>query len=106
MDRWKTLGAAITAGIYAMAGPVGCGGADTLDTAELENELRVQLSNDAGVNPDDVTVNCPDNIETRAGREFDCELTAPNGDLVAVQVTLTDDDGNFEAVVPPQQFED
>jgi ABC-type glycerol-3-phosphate transport system substrate-binding protein len=32
-----------------------------------------------------------------------CTLTAPNGDEVDVDVTLTDDEGGFEAVVPPQQ---
>lgn len=39
------------------------------------------------------------------GAKFDCTLTAPNGDEVRVEVTLTNDDGAFEAVVPPQQFE-
>ena len=54
----------------------------------------------------DVSVACPDDIEAEAGRTFECTLTAPNGDLVSVEVTLTDDDGSFEAVVPPQQFDD
>ena len=100
MHRWKTFTAAMAAGICAVAGLAGCGGDDTLDKAELEDELRVQLSEDAGVDPDDVTVECPDDIEAEAGREFQCELTAPNGDLVSVEVTLTDDDGSFEAIVP------
>ena len=52
-----------------------------------------------------MTVECPEGIEAEAGREFECELTAPNGDLVSVEVNLTDDDGSFEAVVPPQQLE-
>lgn len=46
---------------------------------------------------------CPDDIEIEEGREFNCTLTAPNGDEVDVDVTLTDDEGGFEAVVPPQQ---
>ena len=83
-----------------------CGGDDSLDNGDLENQLRVQLSEDAGVDPDGVSVECPEDIQAEAGRQFECELTAPNGDLVAVDVTLTDDDGSFEAVVPPQQFED
>lgn len=32
------------------------------------------------------------------------QLTAPNGDEVRVDVTLTDDEGGFKAVVPEQQF--
>lgn len=31
-------------------------------------------------------------------------LTAPNGDAVRVAVTLTNEDGGFEAVAAPQQF--
>lgn len=84
----------------------GCGGSDTIDTGELEALLRVQLSEDAGVDPDLVTVECPEDIEAEEGRRFECELTAPNGDLVVVDVILTDDDGGFAAEVPPQQFED
>lgn len=90
----------------AMIGVAACGGGDTIDTGELEEELRVQLSEDAGVDADLVTVECPEDIEAEEGRELECELTAPNGDLVVVEVTLTDDEGSFEAVVPPQQFED
>lgn len=79
----------------------GCG-TETIDNADLESKLADQLSADAGVNPDDVSVSCPEDIEVEEGREFDCTLTAPNGDEVTVNVTLTNDDGGFEAVVPPQ----
>lgn len=50
------------------------------------------------------SVACPDDIEAEEGKEFDCTLTAPNGDEVRVNVTLTNDDGGFEAVVPRDQF--
>lgn len=79
--------------------------AKTLDSGELEDELTTQLSEEAGVNPDDVSVSCPDDIEAEKGKEFDCTLTAPNGDEVTVVVTLTNDDGGFEAEVPEEQFE-
>jgi len=105
MCRWKTGSEAIAVGVAALALGA-CSGDDSIDTGELENQLRVQLSEDAGGDPDDVIVECPEDIRAEAGRQFECELTAPNGDLVAVEVTLTDDDGSFEAVVPPQQFED
>ena len=81
----------------------GCG--NTLDTDDLEGQLVDQLSEDAGVDPADVSVDCPDDIEAEEGREFECTLTAPNDDEVTVEVTLTNDDGGFEAVVPPEQFE-
>ena len=93
------------AGLAAVValGLAGCG--NTLDTDDLESQLVDQLSADAGVDPEDVSVDCPDDIEAEEGREFECTLTAPNDDEVTVEVTLTNDDGGFEAVVPPEQFE-
>lgn len=92
----------VAAALLVSAPLAGCG---SLDSADLEEELRTQLSADAGVNPDDVTVDCPDDIPAEQGQEFQCELTAPNGDPVDVDVTLTDDEGGFDAVVPPEQFQ-
>lgn len=87
-------------------GAAGCSfsiGGDTIDSADLESELADQLAPQAGVDPADVSVSCPDGQEAKEGSKFSCELTAPNGDEVQVDVTLTDDSGGFEAVVPPQQ---
>jgi hypothetical protein len=96
--------ALLAAATLAALGLVACG-TKTIDSEDLEQQLTEQLSADAGVNPDDVSVECPDDIEAEEGREFDCTLTAPNGDEVRVEVTLTDDEGGFEAVVPPEQFD-
>lgn len=90
----------------ALALPLAACGTTTIDHEELQGELRDQLSADAGVDPANVSVSCPEDVEIEQGTTFDCELTAPNGDRVRVDVTLTDDDGGFEAVVPEQQFED
>jgi hypothetical protein len=92
---------AVLIGVLAV-GLAAC--AKTLESSDLESELADQLSADAGVNAEDVSVSCPDDIEAEEGNEFDCTLTAPNGDEVTVEVTLTNDDGGFEAVVPPDQF--
>ena len=92
-----TIAAAAFAGAAVLAG---CGD-KTIDTGELESELKSQLGADAGVEPK--SVECPDDIEAEKGKKFDCTLTAPNGDEVRVEVTLTNDKGGFEAVVPPQQ---
>jgi Domain of unknown function (DUF4333) len=78
----------------------GCG--DTVDAADLEGQLADQLAPQAGVDPADVSVDCPDDQEAKEGSKFACELTAPNGDKVQVDVTLTDDEGSFDAVVPRQ----
>jgi Domain of unknown function (DUF4333) len=88
--------------VAAGALAAGCGG--TVDTAQMEQDLVDQLAADAGVDPADVSVACPDDEKAEEGNEFECTLTAPNGDEVAVEVTITDGGDGFEAVVPRQQF--
>ena len=82
----------------------GCGG-DEIDTGQMEQDLVGQLSLDAGVDPAQVSVECPEGEEAEGGTKFQCTLTAPNGDEVAVDVTITEGGDSFQAVVPPQQFE-
>ncbi len=100
--------AAIALAVPALAiGMAGCsfsiGGGDTIDTASLEQELTDQLSKDAGVDPANVSTSCPEDQEAKEGNKFDCTLTAPNGDKVTVNVTLTNDSGGFTAEVPKQK---
>lgn len=80
-------------------------GSETVDADDLANQIRDQMSEQAGVDPEQVKVECPDDIKVEQGRTFECDLTAPNGDPVIVEVTLTDDEGTYEAVVPPEQFQ-
>jgi hypothetical protein len=95
---------ALIAGLAAVALLLGACG-NTIDSADLEEKLRTDLAADVGVDPADVAVDCPEGEEAEQGNEFECTLTAPNGDEVTVEVTITDDGGAFEAVVPRQQFE-
>jgi hypothetical protein len=76
----------------------GC--AQRIDSSDLESKLKDQLSQSAGAEAK--SVDCPDDIEIEKGKKFDCTLTAPNGDKVRVEVTLTNEDGGFRALVPPQ----
>jgi hypothetical protein len=93
-----------TAAVAALAlAGAGCG--DTVDAADLEQQLADQLAPQANVDPADVSVDCPDDQEAKEGTEFQCVLTAPNGDEVQVDVTLTDDEGGYDAVIPPQEAE-
>jgi Domain of unknown function (DUF4333) len=82
----------------------GCG-EETVDNGQMEEDLVEQLSADAGVDPAEVSVACPEDENAEEGNEFQCTLTAPNGDEVAVDVTITEGGDSFEAVVPQQQFE-
>jgi hypothetical protein len=98
-----TRAAILAVGAVAAAGVAACGD-ETVDTGQLESDLSGQLSQDAGVDPADVSVDCPDDEPKEEGQKFDCTLTAPNGDEVTVNVTLTDGGDQFEAVGPTQQF--
>ena len=42
MHRWKAGGWTITAGIGALAALGACGGDDSIDTGELEDQLQVR----------------------------------------------------------------
>ena len=103
-DERSTDAHAVIAIVAAGLLVAGCGG-DEIDTGQMEEDLVGQLSLDAGVDPAEVSVECPEGEEAEEGNEFQCTLTAPNGDEVAVDVTITEGGDSFEAVVPPQQFE-
>jgi hypothetical protein len=94
---------AITAALLAAALVAACG--NTIDTDQLEQDLVDQLSSEAGVEASEVSTECPGDEEAEEGNQFECILTAPNGDEVTVEVTITDGGDGFEAVVPPEQFE-
>ena len=86
--------------LSACEGEVSIGGTKTLDSADLEQQLADQLAPQGGLKPSQVVVSCPDDQEVETGAKFDCALTTPNGDEVTVNVTLTSDDGDFDATVP------
>jgi hypothetical protein len=99
--------------VAALALSAGCGGDDepTVDPAQIEPTLVERLSADAGVDPADVSLDCPSGEPAEENHEFECTLTAPNGDEVRVAVTVTDVetsgdevDYRVEAFVPPSQF--
>ena len=70
--------------------------ADTVDSGDLENQL-VDLFADSG-NDDAVSAECPDDEKAEKGNEFTCTLTDDEtGDSIDVVVTMTDDEGHFEA---------
>jgi hypothetical protein len=111
--RRVRMGSAVAAFGLAVAVAVGCGGDDepTVDPAQIEPTLVERLSADAGVDPDDVSMDCPSGEPAEEDHQFDCTLTAPNGDDVRVEVTVTDvetseDEVNYrvQGFVPPSQF--
>lgn len=73
---------------------------ETADAAALEEEITRDLSEQVGVEPR--AVDCPDDIPLAEDEEFECTVTAPNGDEVTFAGTLTDDQGSFEGEVLPE----
>jgi hypothetical protein len=77
-----------------------------IDSAELES----QIAEDFREQIPEVEVSCPDDISGDEGTEVECRGTAPEGAVggephgpldFPIEVTITDDDGSFEAEVPP-----
>jgi hypothetical protein len=110
----RTRMGAIAAVVAAALGvAAGCGGDEdpTVDPEQIEPQLVENLSADSGVDPAGVSLDCPSGEPAEEGHEFECTLTAPNGDEVRVRVTVTDveisgdtADYHVDAVVPPAQF--
>lgn len=70
---------------------VGCGGTDTVDAANVEDQVQEEAEeNDLDVD----RVRCPDDIEASEGEEFECEIELEGGDEVDAEVTLRDDSGD------------
>ncbi len=65
----------------------------TLDSTELEGTLKDQLETQLEVTG--LTVECPDDIEAKAGDTFECTASGSDGSTATVSVTQTDDEGNL-----------
>jgi hypothetical protein len=72
------------------------------DLASLEEELAVDLAED--VNQPTPQVDCPDDVVLGEDEQFECTGTAQDGGQFTIEVTWNDDQGQYDAVVPPEQF--
>lgn len=92
---------ALPAGLLALAlTAAGCG--SSVDADQMEQDIITDFVEGTDFKEADLAVDCPDDQDAEEGNEFDCVLTAPNGDEVTVNVTITEGGDSFEAVVPPQ----
>jgi hypothetical protein len=78
-------------------------GSNTVDPSELEAEIKKDLTADVGTEPK--AIDCPGGVDIEKGKTFECTGTAPNGERFRIDVELTNDDGGFKAIVPPEQFD-
>jgi hypothetical protein len=95
---------ALVPALAAVAVLAGC--TETIDSEDLETKLRTQLAPQGGAKPEDISIDCPEGQEIKKGNEFSCTLTAPDGSKARVDVTLTNDKGGFDAIVPEDQFDE
>jgi hypothetical protein len=64
---WLAAGA----GAAALLG--GCGSTN-VDTGKVERQLRANIARQAGLQPGEVTVDCPSDEKAQPGRTFTCTL--------------------------------
>ncbi|UJA21080.1 DUF4333 domain-containing protein [Thermoleophilia bacterium SCSIO 60948] len=88
-----------TLACIAVASTLGLAACGSIDQDELQDSLAEQLAPQGGVEPEDISVDCPSDEENEEGNTFECTLTAPNGDELPVRVEITDSEGGYEAEV-------
>jgi Domain of unknown function (DUF4333) len=101
-SRWIVRPALAVAGLLAAVALSACeagvsiGGDKTIDSADLERSLSRQVAA-KGVDPSDLPVACPDGQKVETGATLTCTLTDLAGNEQAIEVTLTDDEGGYDA---------
>jgi hypothetical protein len=65
----------------------------TLDSTGVESQVKAAIEDRLGQTG--MTVDCPDDVEVKAGATFTCTATGPSGTTATVEVTQTDDKGNL-----------
>ena len=91
---------AVVAAAALSAVALGACGTKTIDSGDLEKELKSQIGEQGGKVK---SAKCPDDIEAKKGKKFNCTVTPQTGQPVKVQVTLKNDDGGFTAQLAPNQ---
>jgi hypothetical protein len=96
----RVLGAGCVAALTLAA----CGGG--YDQGEAESTIVDKLSGqvDSAVGSPITSASCPSDVELEAGTTFDCTATLENGDELKVSAEITDDEGNAEFNISPEEL--
>jgi hypothetical protein len=94
-----TLVLAAVAGCDASA-EVSVGG-KSIDRESTEETISAGLGDQANLPDPEVDCDGIEDVEVKAGEEFTCIGTAPNGERFPIEITLSDDDGGYRYQVPP-----
>jgi hypothetical protein len=103
MSKWLASAAVLAVSLVLVA----CGGG--IDTGELEDEVSSdaqQQVDDAGIDATVESVECPDDIESETGTEFECQLEFSDGTAAVANGEVTDgDNGDVEYSFTPVESE-
>ncbi|MDQ3934414.1 MAG: DUF4333 domain-containing protein [Actinomycetota bacterium] len=86
MPRLRTF-AVLACSALALAG---C--AKTLESGDAESKIADEIKKQRNV---EVKVECPDDMEAKKGKRYQCTVTEPSGAQLGLTLETTDDDGGF-----------
>ena len=68
-------------------------GASEVDIAALEESIVDGVAKQA---EEDVTADCPEQVDWETGSSFDCDVAFDDGSSATARVEMVDDEGNVE----------
>lgn len=74
----------------------GCGG-NTLDSGSAEKSISKVFAQSGHPTK---SVDCPNDIDAKKGKAFDCTITLSNGQTFKAHAVQTDDNGHFQVSLP------
>ena len=87
MRRTKRAGMLLGALALALAGCT-----KTVDSGDVEKKMARTLSAQVGQK---VTVKCPEDLEAKKGKTYDCTATAMDGSKMRLRLMMVDDSGHY-----------
>jgi len=65
-----------------------------IDATKTEDSIKAELERSAGVAV--TSLDCPSDVEVKAGETFECTLTEKGGEELPVKLEVVDDDANLK----------
>jgi hypothetical protein len=93
--RGRLSRAVVACAVAALAAACGT---SVLDTGEVGTEIAARIEEQTGADVE--SVDCPGDVEAKAGATFTCTVTATDGTSLAIDVEQTNDDGALSFQAP------
>lgn len=72
---------------------VGCG-ETVIDATKTEDSIKAELERSAGIEV--TSIDCPSDVEVKAGETFECTLTEKGGDERPVKLEIVNEDADLK----------